>query len=45
MVFDASCGLPKLYEGKRIRNLVAGGLSQAPCATGYDACRLTLKAL
>jgi hypothetical protein len=45
MVFDASCGLPKLYEGKRIRNLVAGGLTQAPCATGYAACRLTLEAL
>jgi hypothetical protein len=45
MVLDASCMLPKLYEGKRIRDLVAGGLTQAPCATGYAACRLTLEAL
>jgi hypothetical protein len=45
LVLDASCMLPKLYEGKRIRDLVAGGLTQAPCATGYAACRLTLEAL
>ena len=45
MVLDASCGLPKLYEGKKIRELVAGGLNQAPCAIGYAACRLTLDAL
>ena len=45
LVLDASCMLPKLYEGKRIRELVAGGLTQAPCAIGYAACRLTLEAL
>jgi len=45
LVFDASCRLPKLYEGSRIRELVAGGLTQAPCATGYAACRLMLEAL
>ena len=45
LVLDASCMLPKLYEGKRIRELVAGGLTQAPCATGYAACRLMLEAL
>tara|TARA_R100000544_G_C2209523_1_gene51124 strand:+ start:145 stop:507 length:363 start_codon:yes stop_codon:yes gene_type:complete len=45
LVLDASCGLPKLYEGKKIRELAAGGLNQAPCAIGYAACRLTLDAL
>ena len=35
MVFDASCRLPKLYEGKDIRNLVAGGLRLEPKVSGF----------
>jgi hypothetical protein len=45
LVEDASCMLPKLYEGSRIQELVACGLTLDPCATGYDACCLTLDAL
>ena len=30
----------KLYEGRRIRELVACGLSLDACAVGLDACRL-----
>jgi hypothetical protein len=35
LVFDASCRLPKLYEGKEIRNLVAGGLRLEPKVSGF----------
>jgi hypothetical protein len=35
LVFDASCMLPKLYEGKRIRNLVASGLRLDPQVSGF----------
>ena len=35
LVFDASCRLPKLYEGKDIRNLVAGGLRLEPKVSGF----------
>ena len=50
MVYDASCKVPKLYEGKNIRELDACGLTPAPwgpatCAVGYDACCLLLEAL
>ena len=45
LVLDASCMIPKLYEGKRIRDLVACGLKLEPCAKGYDACGLTLESL
>tara|TARA_R100000479_G_scaffold109706_1_gene55154 strand:- start:13 stop:165 length:153 start_codon:yes stop_codon:yes gene_type:complete len=50
MVYDASLKVPKLYEGKNIRELDACGLTPAPwgpatCAVGYDACCLLLEAL
>ena len=45
LVLDAFCKRPKLYEGKRIRDLVACGLKLEPCARGYDACGLTLESL
>jgi len=45
LVFDASLRLPKLYEGKDIRELDACGLKQEPRAQGWDACRLTLETL
>ena len=45
LVLDASLKLPKLYEGKRIRKLVACGLQLEPLDQGWDACRLTLETL
>jgi hypothetical protein len=50
LVYDASRKVPKLYEGKKIRELAACGLTPepwgpAPCAVGYDACCLLLDAL
>ena len=35
LVFDASCRLPKLYEGKDIKALVAGGLKLEPKESGF----------
>jgi hypothetical protein len=39
-----ACGL-KLYEGLRIRELVACGLELEACCLGLDACRLKLESL
>ena len=39
-----ACGL-KLYEGLRIRELVAWGLELDACGLGLDACRLKLESL
>ena len=39
-----ACGL-KLYEGSRIRELVACGLGLDACSLGLDACRLKLEDL
>ena len=39
-----ACGL-KLYEGLRIRELVACGLELDACCLGLDACRLKLESL
>ena len=39
-----ACGL-KLYEGLRIRELVACGLELDACGLGLDACRLKLESL
>lgn len=36
LVFDACLLLPKLYEGKEIRNLVAGGLVHEPMHQGFS---------
>jgi hypothetical protein len=36
LVEDALSRTPKLYEGKEIRNLVAGGLKLAPMLQGYS---------
>ncbi len=35
LVLDACCMLPKLYEGKDIRELVACGLKQEPLHQGF----------
>jgi hypothetical protein len=39
-----ACGL-KLYEGHRIRELVACGLKLGACESGLEACRLRLEGL
>ena len=39
-----ACGL-KLYEGLKIRELVACGLKLDACGLGLDACRLKLESL
>ena len=36
LVLDASLNVPKLYEGKEIRDLVAGGLKQEPLRQGFE---------
>ena len=45
LVFDASCRLPKLYEGKEIRNLVAGGLKLPPKVSGFKEIKNFLSTL
>jgi len=35
----------KLYEGHKIRELVACGLELDACSLGLEACRLRLEAL
>jgi hypothetical protein len=35
-VLDASLNVPKLYEGKEIRELVAGGLKHEPMHQGFE---------
>ena len=45
LVLDASLMIPKLYEGKRIRNLVAGGLSLEPRAQGFPDIKNFLSCL
>jgi len=45
LVFDASCRLPKLYEGKDIKELVAGGLKLGPRVQGWTNCQEFLSTL
>jgi hypothetical protein len=45
LVLDASLNVPKLYEGKEIRNLVAGGLVHEPMHQGFSDIVDYLKAL
>ena len=45
LVFDASCRLPKLYEGKNIKDLVAGGLKLDPRVQGWTNCQEFLSTL
>ena len=45
LVQDARSNVPKLYEGSRIRELVACGLELNACSEGLDACGLKLAAL
>jgi len=39
LVLDASSMLPKLYEGEKIRALVAGGLKLGPRVQGWVNCQ------
>ena len=45
LVLDASLNVPKLYEGKEIRNLVAGGLKLEPMLQGFKSIEKYLEAL
>ena len=45
LVQDACCMVPKLYEGKDIRELVARGLKLEACCEGYESCFRYLEAL
>ena len=38
LVLDACLKEPKLYEGKKIRELVACGLELEACCLGYESC-------
>jgi len=38
LVLDACSMLPKLYEGKNIRELAAWGLKLEACCSGYESC-------
>ena len=45
LVLDACSMLPKLYEGSRIRELVAWGLKLDACCSSYESCSRTFESL
>ena len=45
LVNDACLKLPKLYEGSRIRELVACGLKLGPRTQGFSSCKEYLSSL
>ena len=45
LVFDARDRLPKLYEGKDIKDLVAGGLKLPPKVSGFKEIKNFLNTL
>ncbi len=45
LVLDACSMLPKLYEGKDIRELAAWGLKLDACCSGYDSCSKVFESL
>ena len=45
LVLDACSMLPKLYEGKDIRELAACGLTLDACCSGYDSCSKVFESL
>src|SRR5210317_214655 len=45
LVLDACLKEPKLYEGSRIRELVACGLKLDACSLGYESCFRFLESL
>ncbi len=45
LVLDACSMVPKLYEGKDIRELVAWGLKLEACSSGYESCSEVFESL
>ena len=45
LVLDACSMLPKLYEGKNIRELAAWGLKLDACCSGYESCSKVFESL
>jgi hypothetical protein len=45
LVLDACSMLPKLYEGKDIRELAACGLTLEACSSGYESCSKVFESL
>ncbi len=45
LVQDACSMVPKLYEGKDIRELVAWGLKLEACSSGYESCSEVFESL
>jgi len=45
LVLDACSMLPKLYEGSRIRELVAWGLKLDACCSSYESCSRAFESL
>jgi len=45
LVLDACSMLPKLYEGKNIRELAACGLKLDACCSSYESCSRTFESL
>ena len=45
LVLDACSMLPKLYEGKDIRELAAWGLKLDACCSGYESCSKVFESL
>ncbi len=45
LVLDACSMLPKLYEGKDIRELDACGLKLEACSVGYESCSKIFESL
>ena len=45
LVLDARDMVPKLYEGKDIRELAACGLTLEACSSGYESCSKVFESL
>ena len=45
LVLDACSMLPKLYEGKNIRELAAWGLKLDACCSSYESCSKVFESL
>ena len=45
LVLDARDMIPKLYEGKDIRELAACGLTLEACSVGYESCSKVFESL
>jgi len=45
LVLDARDMIPKLYEGRDIRELAACGLTLEACSSGYESCSKVFESL